>query len=121
MISEILELSYPRDRLPILSPSMMHGHYVDVESINNQIIIWRDGRDVMVSQYYHFLIPWENGLNSYDINYYRKKFRFNDYNDIKRNMPRFIEMTADKKINKFSWGDFVDRWINDKKAVFTKI
>jgi hypothetical protein len=120
MVSEILDYNYPRDRLPNLSKCMMHGHYVNVNSINNQIIMYRDGRDVMVSQYYHFLVPWDNGKNKYDVSFYRKKFQFDDYMDIETNMSKFIEMTSDKDIYKFSWGEFVDRWKPNEYIAYTK-
>lgn len=119
MVAEALELPFPRNRLPLCKSSIMHGHYYYPWLIDNVIIVWRDGRDVLVSQYYHFLFE-NNKYNKYLVNKVRKDLNFDDYNDIKNNLPKFIHYVYETKRHpRFSWSEFVDNW-HDQNATFTK-
>ena len=119
MISEATDLPFPRNRLPVFRASIMHDHYYSTIGIKKPLIVWRDGRDVVVSQYYHWLFGTEIGGNS-QVQLYRNDLRFNDYDDIVTNLPKFIEYVyVKKRYPKFSWSDFTNQWIN-QEAVFVK-
>ena len=58
MLGDALQIDFPRHCIPALKPSIMHGHYIHPWGMNNNICIWRDGRDVMVSWYHHCLFKY---------------------------------------------------------------
>jgi hypothetical protein len=120
MISEILQIDFPRNRFPSLCPSIFHGHYLNNFKTKRKIIVWRDGRDVMVSWYYHCLFYNEHG-NDRLVNISRDKLLFSNYNNIYKNLPKFIEyaFTIQPKPG-FSWTEFVDNWHNRDNIVYLK-
>lgn len=118
MVSEATGLPFPRNRLPLFSGSIMHGHYLSTFGMKNVIIVWRDGRDVVVSQYFHWLFENEFGGSSW------KKCRadlgFQDYDDIVTNLPKFIDYVyVQKKHPRFSWSDFVNQWFG-RNVIYVK-
>ena len=120
MISEAIGVPFPRNRLPMLRSSIMHGHYIWPGNMKNVIILWRDGRDVLVSQYYHNLFYNDKG-NAYGVNITRNNVSFTDYDDILKNLPEFIEYTYKQKTNpRFSWTDFYKVWGNRSGVIHTK-
>jgi hypothetical protein len=46
MLGRALGVPFPRERFPMLGTSIMHGHSWGMKNV---IVVWRDGRDVMVS------------------------------------------------------------------------
>lgn len=120
MLSEAFGVPFPRNRLPMLRPSIIHGHYIWPGFMRNVVVLWRDGRDVLISQYYHSLFKNEKG-NTRLVDITRANLKFADYNDIQKNLPDFIEYTYRKKINpKFSWADFVQVWGKRTDVVHAK-
>jgi len=119
MLSHVTGMPFPRNRLPVLTDSIMHGHYFKTHGMRNVLIVWRDGRDVLVSQYYHWLFENEKG-NSRLVEMCRGDLGFNDYNDIETNLPKFAEYVfRRKKPLGYSWSDFVNQWIN-QNVTFVK-
>jgi hypothetical protein len=120
MISAALNLPFPRNQLPVLKPCIMHGHYLHTWNIKKAVIVWRDGRDVLISQYYHSLFKNNRG-NSRLVDAVRRDLPFSDYTDIKKNLPTFIEYCFKvKKYPRFSWTDFVDAWANKENFIHVK-
>jgi len=117
MISEYLKLPFPRNQMPKLCSSIMHGHYLYFPTLKNVFVVLRDGRDVMVSFYFHSY--FKNELYNHDlVDQMRMKLPFDDYNDVEKNLPRFIEYKFTKKWPpRFSWSQFVDNWIDREAAV----
>ena len=112
MISEALKIPFPKNKLPMFKGCVMHGHYLNPFNMKNVYVVWRDGRDIIISQYYHSLFNNHKNLNRRLVHRTRRKFKVNDYNDIKTNLPKFIEKIFEKKIsNNFNWTNFVDKWI----------
>jgi len=110
MLSDALEVPFPRNRLPMLQSSILHGHFMQSWNVSNLLIMWRDGRDVLVSQYYHYLFYNDRG-NSDLVNKCRNDLRFDNYEDIRSNLPAFMDYVyRDKKHPRMSWSDFVGRW-----------
>jgi hypothetical protein len=59
MLGRALRVPFPRNRLPVLRTSIMHGHYLSPRAMKNVVVAWRDGRDVMVSWYHQQFVPHE--------------------------------------------------------------
>lgn len=120
MLADLLEIPFPRNRLPMLAGSqMLHGHYAYSNKFNNVCIVWRDGRDIMVSWYFHKIMG--NELTSAKATTaLGKYFGFDDVKDIESNLPKFIEYSfTNQHQPKFSWSEFVEGWYN-KSAFHTK-
>jgi len=87
--------------------------------MKNVFVVLRDGRDVMVSSYFHSFFKNEL-FNHTLVEKMRRKLPFNDYNDVKNNLPQFIEYKFTKKRPpRFTWSEFVESWL-DKDVVFVK-
>lgn len=120
LLSDAMGIPFPRNRLPMLRSCIMHGHMMHSWNMHNVLIVWRDGRDVLVSQYYHYLFRNEKG-NARLVKRCRADLQFLNYDDITTNLPAFIEYVYDKKKHpKFTWSDFVERWSGCKDCVNTK-
>ncbi len=71
------------------------------------IHVVRDGRDVMVSAYYYFLMPSDHTPSALTASW-RQRMPFDDYHDIKANLGQFIKIFNQyyKVGNKaYSWQD----------------
>ncbi len=116
MLGRALGVPFPRNRFPMLRPSIMHGHYLRPGGIKNAVVVWRDGRDVMVSWYHQQLIPHQ--WNRLQVARSRRELPLDDYDDVYRNLPAFIEYAFTRPHSpNFSWTDFVRRWHGRKGIV----
>ena len=119
MLGRALGVPFPRNRLPVLRPSIMHGHYLNPWGMKNVVVVWRDGRDVMVSWYHQQLIPHE--WNEYQVRRSRRELPLEDYEDVYGNLPAFIEYAFFRPHSpRFSWVDFVRRWHGRKEAIHVR-
>ena len=110
MLAEALDLPFRQNRTPNFGAAIMHGHFLHPFGLHNQVLVWRDGRDVMVSYYYHCFVKNERG-NGPLVDLMRGKFAFPDYDDVTANLPAFIERSFARPIRPhFSWTAFVRRW-----------
>lgn len=110
MFSDATNIPFPRNATPSLRQSIMHGHYLFKPRMGKAIQVLRDGRDVMVSAYFHFL--FNNSHNHPNIvKYTRSKLKFDDYDAIVENLPRFNEYMftdyANRNMLHFSWSEAV--------------
>ena len=109
LLGRALGVPFPRNRFPVARTSIMHGHYLRPLGIRNAVVVWRDGRDVMVSWYHQQLIP--HGLNGRQVARSRRELPLEDYDDVYANLPAFIEYAFTRPHDPpFSWADFVRRW-----------
>jgi hypothetical protein len=119
MLGRALGVPFPRNRLPVLRPSIMHGHYLSPLGIKNVVVVWRDGRDVMVSWYHQQLIPHE--WNECQVRRSRSELPLEDYGNVYENLPAFIDYAFSRPHSPgFSWADFVRRWHGCKGAVHVR-
>lgn len=119
ILSEYFNVPFPRNRFPKLQSSVIHGHYNYHPLMKNVFVVLRDGRDIMVSFYFQSLLK-NDRLNSQLVELTRKELRFDDYDDVKNNLPMFIEYKFIRKRHPiFTWSDFVNKW-SDKKATFIR-
>ena len=119
MLGRALGVPFPRNRLPVLRTSIMHGHYLSPFGIKNAVVVWRDGRDVMVSWYHQQLVPHE--WNELQVRRSRRELALEDYEDVYTNLPAFIEYAFRRPHSpRFSWADFVRRWHGRKGAIHVR-
>jgi hypothetical protein len=119
MLGRALGVPFPRNSLPVLRPSIMHGHYLTPKGIKNAVIAWRDGRDVMVSWYHQQLILHE--WNERQVSRSRRELPLEDYTDVYENLPAFIEYAFTRPHSpRFSWTEFVRRWHGRKDATHVR-
>lgn len=99
--------------------SILHGHYLSPRGMRRPVVMWRDGRDVMVSFYYHRVVG--NEYTSVEpVRELRRRLGIVDPADIRANLPAFIEfMSASPLHPRFSWAAFVDTWAGRKEVVET--
>ncbi|MCP4369696.1 MAG: sulfotransferase domain-containing protein [Deltaproteobacteria bacterium] len=121
MFGRALNIPFPRNRLPVLRSCIMLGHYLNPRNMKNVVIVWRDGRDIIVSYYYHSLFEFDIGGNTLLVKKSREDLKFNDYHDIRSNLPKFIEYVFTvKRSPRFSWADFVEKWYNREGVIYVK-
>ena len=119
MLEKALGIPFPRNRLPVLRSSIMQGHYLSPWGMKNVLVVWRDGRDVMVSWYHHCLFPNER-QNAPLVSETRRELHFEDYSDVRRSLPDFLEYVFTRQRRPhFTWPDFVRRWHDHRSTVHT--
>ncbi|GBC62208.1 hypothetical protein DENIS_3177 [Desulfonema ishimotonii] len=120
MLEKALEVPFPRNRFPVFGKSIMHGHYLNPGKMKNVVVVWRDGRDVLVSWYYHCLFVHEYG-NERIVRRTRRELAFESYENIRANLPRFIEYAFTRQPNPhFSWTDFVGKWAGRRDVIHVR-
>jgi len=113
MLGVYLGVPFTRNRFPIFGSQIMHGHYIDIPNIHNVFCIIRDGRDVMISYYFHSLLLHDSGDNYQIVNRTKKDLGIYDPTNIHENLPKFIEYKFSRRIHpKFFWNEFIDSWMN---------
>lgn len=127
LLSSYLDLPFRRNTMPNFTRSITHGHYLptkNFKNINQIYYLVRDGRDVMVSEYFHSLI-WNdrNIRNPKTVLYHRKQLAFKDYNDVKNNLSKFIDYKFNHKPNRLvnflghtNWDVFNQIWLDYYKS-----
>ncbi|MCP3669437.1 MAG: sulfotransferase domain-containing protein [Gammaproteobacteria bacterium] len=116
VLSECLELPFPRNIRPNWQSAILHGHIKYSPTMSNVVVVYRDGRDCMVSLYFHSL--FQNEKNSpYLVKKTRRDMGFDELLDVNNNLPKFIEYIFEKGKNhlnpyKFTWAEFVRNWSN---------
>ena len=123
MLSDLTGIDFPRNRFPSLkTQSIFHGHYLPkygVQKNKKVICLVRDGRDVAVSYYFHQLfLNDKTSLNKKEIKYYTSLYGFENVNDVKTNMPKFISYLNSHVPSKFfhflfpgTWSEFYKQWV----------
>jgi len=115
LLSDALGVPFPRNRYPVFRSSILHGHMMQSWNVHNMVLVWRDGRDVLVSQYYHWLFKNDKG-NANLVDKSRAELGFNNYDDITTNLPEFIDYIFSKsKHPRFSWAEFAKKWADQKQ------
>ena len=120
MLSDYLNVPFPRNEAPPLKSCVMHGHHLYSPHYHNVFCVIRDGRDVMVSAYYHLLFH-------HDINpprsvvYHRDRVPFDDYENVQVNLPAWIDYMFNvegQRWNRFTWDEFIESyWEREDVAI----
>lgn len=116
MLAAYLETPFPRCQRPpsFFQPYILHGHHLHSPRFHNVFCVIRDGRDVMVSAYYHNLFHSDKN-SPWAVDEARNRVPFVDYECVEKNMPRFIEhmfTEARRGFFNFSWDEFVYSWMD---------
>ena len=108
MIAEATALPFPRNVTPHMESCVLHGHHLPRLRFGKTIAVVRDGRDIAVSAYFHFL--FENERNSpFSVRRHRARCGFDDYMDVRTNLPAFIEYlfgSYARERTGFTWSEF---------------
>lgn len=117
MLSDAIDYPFPRQSFPPFGRAIYHGHRIADLGLAPVVVVWRDPRDIMVSWYYHTLFVSDKNHPGF-VARHRHLLDFKDYDDIRCNLPRFIEFNFETPLSpKFSFNDFFDRWYGDANAV----
>lgn len=126
MISDYVGIPFPRNRFPVLQNSVLHGHLLPRPLMSNVVCVFRDGRDAIVSSYFHMLFESDKNIKSL-VEKCRKDLAFHDYDDVTYNLPKFIEYVFDVhhkrtiwRQNQFTWNEFADSWWDKNGVVKVK-
>jgi hypothetical protein len=117
MLSDMLNKPAWTKKNPYFGSCVMQAHWMKAKGRCKQIVLFRDGRDVMVSYYYHCFFINEHG-NNQQRDYYRNIFKFDDYEDIRTNLLPFMKVMLLNPITTgFTWMDFVNKWHPDNNVI----
>ena len=110
MIAEATGLTCPTHRLPTLGPCVMHGHFLTSTNLPKTVYVWRDGRDIAVSWYYHFVVG-----NQYTkpeaVQIVREAAGITDHENVAESFPLALAyFLKGPRHPRFTWASFVDRW-----------
>lgn len=114
IVSAYLNLPFPRNQFPRFTPSIMHTHELYSPFLKNTCCILRDGRDVMVS-YYNYRLFTNEYSNDRAVFWTRKILPFQDYDNVEKNLPIFMEYVFTHpffSFHHFTWTEFVESWID---------
>ena len=91
MLSSLTTVPFPRNKFITVMPCIMHSHLVPHRKINSPIVILRDGRDIMVSAYHHFIIPNDH-CPPHEQRRWSSMLDSSSLQDVRANLYRFIEV-----------------------------
>jgi hypothetical protein len=109
MISEASGLPLEQNGFIKFHRSIVQCHKIQFYNVNlnKSIFLFRDGRDVSVSLYFHSLVPSDKN-NHIRVKRNQDFFGFRDVFDVESNLPVFLEnIFTSNKVIKMSWSDFV--------------
>ena len=111
MLSDLLEIDFPRNRFPTKRASIFHGHKLQRMPLKNVIIVWRDPRDVMISWYHHTIVG-NSHVQPEFVEQCRKLSGIEeDLHDVSKHLNRFVQWSFNEPYSpKFTWSDFFDFW-----------
>lgn len=118
MLSAALDVPYTRNRLPAFGEQILHGCFLKVHRKLDTVVVWRDGRDTMISYYYHMMFdkPITSAMAGKSL---RSKLDVIDPHDVDQYLPRFVEWACVGGYPRFTWSDFVKTWYQKEGVVFT--
>lgn len=127
LVSGYLDIPFPKNRFPVLKKSLFHGHYLPkfgVAKNKKVILLVRDGRDVLISFYHHQLIWNDKNINeAQEVRYHQKKLGFENFEDVKGNIKKYMQYSYEDRPSKFrrlvfpgNWYEFNDTWLKKMKS-----
>lgn len=126
MIADVLQIPFPQHNLlPMACTCVVHNHWRFDPRLRRVFYLYRDGRDVMTSLYFHRMRDIrqarEAGETSAMDRAYGKLFGANyDLDDSRGNMDRFIAHELENPVGtRAPWHVHVDEWAFDRPHVVT--
>lgn len=113
MISEIAGFERPHKysmTTPSSSDYVIHGHFWYRMGLSNIVCVWRDGRDVAVSNYYHCLLINDKN-NRRRVEHFQRHLNIPDPDNIEKNFSKFLSYyLSTPRRPRFTWGEYVNQW-----------
>lgn len=120
MLSQYLEVPFPRNRIPVFKPSIIHGHYLYGKGISNAFCVLRDGRDVMASMYF-FSLHSNNMFNRLLVKKTKKRLNIEDIHQVRENLPAFLNYKFTvMRTPRFRWDRFIEDWLDREGVGFIR-
>lgn len=119
MVADALQLPYPAPSvLPVTFPAVVHNHWGHTPGLRNVIYLTRDGRDVMVSYFFHRMRRLKRGdpasVALFEKRYDRLFGKGYDPDDCAGLLPRFIEEEFRRpRGSRIDWRRHVMDWHED--------
>jgi hypothetical protein len=116
MLADYLQLPFPQSpALPLAMACVVHNHWLPHPRLQRCFYLYRDGRDVMVSYYFHRLRECRSGALPFERAMARRFERLfgPDYaaRDPRRNMARYIELEMSRpRGSRLNWPAHVAAW-----------
>lgn len=115
ILGRVLSLPFPRNEFPaFFEPQILHGHHLPSDRFSRVIGMVRDGRDVVVSLYFHRFFPSDRN-HPRDVRRHRKLLPFEDFRSVEENLPWFIEWLFTRAPAEshpsFTWSEWVRCWL----------
>jgi len=121
LLSSYLELPWAKNRmLPAIRNVVLHSHFDYHPSLSNCFYVYRDGRDVIVSQYFSRV----RLMHRADLRVGQKWQRIFstlfgagfDSADIRSNLPRYLEFIFTDPIDsRDTWPDHIQAWVQPQR------
>ena len=110
MLGVALDAPFAQHRPPPAGRAVLHGHFRHGWGLNNVVMLWRDGRDVLTSFYHYWM--FRDQISKPELSAkVRADLSFADPEDVRRNMLEFIEYCFTRqRYPRFSWAEFVRLW-----------
>lgn len=107
MVSDYLRVPFPQhSRMPVAMQAVIHNHWRYDPRLRRCFYLYRDGRDVMVSFYFHRV-----RMGEFDERAARRLGFPAPLEDAAANLPRFIEAAlAPRRTRLPSWPQHLDMW-----------
>lgn len=119
MLADTLALPFAQFPLfPVVRPSVLHGHWSYHPRLRRVVFVIRDGRDCMVSFYFFHKLMHDAGERTELPSLYPPG---TDLNDVRSNLPRFIEHIFRRPMGAHStWPQYNRSWLNRPGVVHTR-
>ena len=120
LLSGGLDVPFVRNSFPPFHSSIFHGHFLSSFGMNNVVVIWRDGRDVMTSWYHHCLFELDHN-NSPIVAMVRKDLGDRNFDNVQEHLPDFIEYAFTRQYYpRFTWSEFVNKWYGQQGVSYVR-
>lgn len=127
LLSSYLRLPYPRHyRSPVAMASVVHAHWLPGRRPPRTVYVVRDGRDVMVSLYFHEVRLAQAERNPAAARKRRARFarilgQTADLHDVTSNLPKFIEAEMERPAwMSTTWHEHVEAWIGADRTTVVR-
>ncbi len=123
MLAEYLGVDFPqKNRVPIVHPAVVHNHWPYTPGLRRVFYLYRDGRDVMTSLYFHRMRALQAAAGRHPDQAFWERYlgRGFDPDASRRNMARFIEgEVARPRSSRLTWPEHVRQWAFGRPHVVT--
>lgn len=114
--------SFPRNS-PVLSRSaILHSHLLPTHRQKKPIYVVRDGRDVIISSYFHFLVE-NNHCPPNEREKWRNRMDFSDFDNCAKNIDSFLQVfhsTYSVGLNQITWKEHVEKSLKHDNVLIIK-